>query len=248
MLSRPSSLLRPPPTPSRLPATSRIAGYRQTHSASPQDAGRGGPLQFPRRPVLTFHAPCAGGVPRHLLQGLRGAFHGLRPYPRARLSLAPAFAGHITTLQASLHAADRQIDPPRFGRRHFGRPRGLHYRGPWRLPGPDLHRLVVVSFSLGYVMFTPLHSWRPSCWTHGIFVGSHGPSGNLRVIFLCPSAGPSRVPRLISGSPADRARTGCRRSRRSWFRPGVVPAEFLSWRGRCGSSVATGPRRAPRRS
>jgi len=81
--------------------------------------------------------------------------------PRARLSLSPAFAGHMTTLQASLHDADRQIAPPRFGPRHFGRPRGLHYRGPWRLPGPDLHRLVVVSFSLGYVMAAPLHSWRP---------------------------------------------------------------------------------------
>jgi hypothetical protein len=34
--------------------------------------------------------------------------------PRARLSLSPAFAGHMTTLQASLHVADRQIAPPRF--------------------------------------------------------------------------------------------------------------------------------------
>jgi hypothetical protein len=50
--------------------------------------------------------------------------------------------------------------------RHLYRPRGLHYRGPWCLPGPDLHRLVIVSLSLGYVMLTPLCSWRPSCWTH----------------------------------------------------------------------------------
>ena len=37
-------------------------------------------------------------------------------YPRARLSLRPACTGpHITTLQASLDVADRQVAPPRFG-------------------------------------------------------------------------------------------------------------------------------------
>jgi hypothetical protein len=44
---------------------------------------------------------------------------------------------------------------------YLGRPRGLHYRGPWRLWDPDLHRLVVVSFSLGYVMAAPLQALRP---------------------------------------------------------------------------------------
>jgi len=27
---------------------------------------------------------------------------------------------------------------------------GISYRGPWRLPGPDSHRLAALSFSLGY--------------------------------------------------------------------------------------------------
>lgn len=27
---------------------------------------------------------------------------------------------------------------------------GTSYRGPWRLPGPDSHRLAALSFSLGY--------------------------------------------------------------------------------------------------
>ena len=37
-------------------------------------------------------------------------------------------------------------------RRPLDRRRGLRYQGPWRLPGPDFHRLAVVSLSLGYVM------------------------------------------------------------------------------------------------
>ena len=44
--------------------------------------------------------------------------------------------------------------------------RGPHYRGPWRLPEPDSHRLAALSLSLGYVTTTSLLSWRPSCWTH----------------------------------------------------------------------------------
>ena len=44
--------------------------------------------------------------------------------------------------------------------------RGLHYRGPWRLPGPDSHRPAALSLSLSYVTTTSLSSWRPSCWTH----------------------------------------------------------------------------------
>jgi hypothetical protein len=36
-------------------------------------------------------------------------------FPQARLSLCPAFTGHITALQASLDVADRQIAPLRFG-------------------------------------------------------------------------------------------------------------------------------------
>jgi hypothetical protein len=44
--------------------------------------------------------------------------------------------------------------------------RGPHYRGPWRLPGPDSHRLAALSLSLSYVTTTSMSSWRPSCWTH----------------------------------------------------------------------------------
>jgi hypothetical protein len=40
--------------------------------------------------------------------------------------------------------------PPR--PRDLARHRGPRYRGPWRLPGPDSHRLAAVSLSLGYVV------------------------------------------------------------------------------------------------
>ena len=49
-------------------------------------------------------------------------------------------------------------------------------------------------------------------------------------------------------SPAGRDRSGFRRSRRSSSRPGGGASRAPAWRGRCGSSAATGPRQAPRRS
>src|SRR6266498_5774699 len=80
----------------------------------PQTRGQGGPLQFPRQPSdrSTPHAP--GGswapAPGSLVPSLAFA------HPtRARLLLGPARAGvFVTTLQASLHAADRSVVPPRF--------------------------------------------------------------------------------------------------------------------------------------
>ena len=42
--------------------------------------------------------------------------------------------------------------PLRFDRRDLSRPREPCYGGPWRLPGPDLHRLAGDSLSLGYAI------------------------------------------------------------------------------------------------
>jgi len=51
MLSRPSSLLRPPPTPSRPPTTSRVTPVIDAlASRRPQQRGRGGSPQFPGQP------------------------------------------------------------------------------------------------------------------------------------------------------------------------------------------------------
>src|SRR5829696_86668 len=46
--------------------------------------------------------------------------------------------------------------PPR--PRALARRRECCYRGPWRLPGPDSHRLAAVSLSLGYVV-APSFRW-----------------------------------------------------------------------------------------
>src|SRR6266704_984067 len=50
-------------------------------------------------------------------------------------------------------------------RRDLARRREPRYQGPWRLPGPDSHRLAAISLSLGYAVFL-LSLWRPNCWTH----------------------------------------------------------------------------------
>jgi hypothetical protein len=77
---------------------------------------------------------------------------------QARLPLGPLARGFLTTLQASLHAADRSVARPLRGglppprRRDLARRRECCYRGPWRLPGPDSHRLAAVSLPLGYVV------------------------------------------------------------------------------------------------
>jgi len=48
------------------------------------------------------------------------------------------------------------LPPPR--PRGLARRRECCYRGPWRLPGPDSHRLAAVSLSLGYVV-APSFRW-----------------------------------------------------------------------------------------
>src|ERR671937_1342938 len=58
------------------------------------------------------------------------------------------------------------LPPPR--RRGLARRRECCYRGPWRLPGPDSHRLAAVSLSLGHVVALLLSVLlgAPSYWTH----------------------------------------------------------------------------------
>src|SRR5215203_5237895 len=55
-----------------------------------------------------------------------------------------------------LRTGQLRCAPPR--RRDLARRRGPRYRGPWRLPGPDSHRLAAVSLSLGYVV-VPSFRW-----------------------------------------------------------------------------------------
>ena len=90
----------------------------------------------------------------------------------ARLPLVPLSRVSLTTPQTSLHAVDRPVATPSMGvvaplrHRAFARRREPRYRGPWRLPGPDFHRLAALSLSPGYVIASSSMSWRPSYWTH----------------------------------------------------------------------------------
>ena len=95
--------------------------------------------------------------------------------------------------------ADRPSSPPASPAASQPTP-GLRYRGPWRLPGPGFHRLAVESLSLGYVIFAPLRSWRPSCWRTWIegwwalqarFQGSD-PRG-IQKSMKCRPAAPTRL-------------------------------------------------------
>src|SRR5215212_12185225 len=63
--------------------------------------------------------------------------------------------------------------------RDLARRRECCYRGPWRLPGPDSHRLAAVSLSLGYVV-VPSFRWSSApelldAHSAGIATRSSGP-------------------------------------------------------------------------
>ncbi len=160
----PRPLIRPPPTPSRPPVPSRAPGYRQARSRTPQARGRVGPLQFPRRPSDRSTPPTPEGpsvpAPSSQVPSLAFADTASGSAPSCPLS------GKITTLQASRNVADRPVASTPLRRRPLNQPRGLHYRGPWHLPGPDSHRLAIVNLSLGYVMRSSPLTRRPSYWTH----------------------------------------------------------------------------------
>ena len=79
--------------------------------------------------------------------------------PRTRLPLVPPHGGfgNDATDFASCCGPISRSPPHRdfvapLRRRHLCRRREPCYQGPWRLPGPDSHRLAAVNFSLGYVI------------------------------------------------------------------------------------------------
>ena len=101
--------------------------------------------------LLVVPRPLRRRVLRHPLQD-----PWCLPWPspsqvRARLPLGPLARLVLTTLQASRDVADRPVASAPLRRQPLDRRRGPRYRGPWRLPGPDFHRLATVSLSFGYV-------------------------------------------------------------------------------------------------
>lgn len=107
------AVLRPPPTPTRHPSTSRrkpVIG-RDSPVDIPQPPGRGGPPQFPPSPSRRSTPRTPGGS-----SGLRSRLFApsvaFAVIPAARLLLYPPAGGPLTTRQASLDAADRRVAPP----------------------------------------------------------------------------------------------------------------------------------------
>src|SRR5215212_7074806 len=104
--------------------------------------------------------------------------------------------------------------PPR--PRDLARRRGPRYRGPWRLPGPDSHRLAAVSLALGYTSLLLSSLRRPSYWTHI-------PAESPVVAMLAAGRPGSGRPRGAAWTPTHAARARVkgrrRRSRRDAKRP-----------------------------
>ena len=68
----------------------------------------------PATPFCPFHVPYAGGF-FGICSRFPDAFHGLRQiHTGSAPSLSHPSAGALTTLQTSLHAADRTVASPRF--------------------------------------------------------------------------------------------------------------------------------------
>jgi hypothetical protein len=127
-----------------------------------------------------------------------GAFRGLRPNPTGSALPFSCFRRpHDDTASFTSCCGPPHCSTP-LRTRHLGRPRGFRYRGPWRLPGPDLHRLVVVSFPLGCVMAAPLQARRPELLDARDFRGIPGSFGQPSRRY--PTA-PFRLRRRINLSP-----------------------------------------------
>lgn len=113
------------------------ARLKDRPACRPKFPGRVGPLQFPRQPSGRSTSPTPEGL-HHPLQDLR-CLPWPSPNPHRLGSLLSLLAQEsFTTLQTSLHAADRSFPPPRFDGGLSTDAGGSRWRAtPWRLPGPD---------------------------------------------------------------------------------------------------------------
>jgi hypothetical protein len=165
VLSRPSSLLRPPPTPSRLPTTSPSRAYRSARYPSAADRAEEG-LPSSQDNPLTVPRPLRREVPQRPLQDqerlpwpspIRDRFGSSFTRPKTRLPIDVAgFASCCGPASCSTPLRTRPLNHAR----------GLHYRGPWRLPVPDSHQQAASSFTPGYTITTSSLSRRPNYWAH----------------------------------------------------------------------------------
>ena len=159
LLSSPSPLLWPPPTPAPLSPTSSgtpLIGFDAPGhptgwlSRRVSLLGRRRVSPVPTTTLPPFHVPYAAGF-------FGAAFPSASPLPwpsphRAGLGSRLLPYGHlVSTRQTSLYAADWWVAPSfKKARSHASTPGSLRtpvgcYRGTWLLLRPDSHRLVVVN-------------------------------------------------------------------------------------------------------
>src|SRR6266536_3559586 len=110
VLSRPSPVLRPPPTPSRLGATSRSTVIRTGCSQAAAPGAEEG-LPSSRHHLPHVPRPLRREVPRRCTSRLFPSSMAFALLLRARLLLGPFRVG-LTTRQASLDAAVRTVASP----------------------------------------------------------------------------------------------------------------------------------------
>lgn len=149
------------------------AGYRQATLPGPQYPGPRRLSPVPRTTFRPFHAPYAGKFfddrsrSEIVFRGLRQTSTGSAPpWPARGRGLNHDAAGFTSCCGLV------GCTPPR-GACHststspFRATPGVSYRGPWRLPGPDFHRLAILSLSSGYIVHIPSElGRRPDCWTY----------------------------------------------------------------------------------
>ena len=154
--------LWPPPTSSRPPGTSRGTGYRQASLPATRRGGAEEDLPISEDNHLTVPSPLRRRVPRCPLPDPRHLPWPSPTRPAARLPLGPPYGGEsMTTLVRPRSRGDLERLVPaartRYGpvscstplrTRPLDHARGCPYRGPGRLPGPDLPWLAISS-SLG---------------------------------------------------------------------------------------------------
>lgn len=132
----------------RRPAPGSPVIGRASLSATPQTTGSRRLSRVPRTTFRAFSAPIRRRVPqRPLLEQERFPW----PSPSAQRlgSLFPRLtAGAFDdAYQGFTHVADRTIDPAPLRTQPLDHARGLRYRGPRRLPGPDSHRQAALNLS-----------------------------------------------------------------------------------------------------
>lgn len=139
--------------PGRSPISRLVTGYRTPRSdESPQSPGRGRPPLFPPSPSQRS-APSTPRSSSRLNSRFCTASMAFTLKDGARLSFDPAAHGHFhdaadfASCCGPLSCSPLQgLSTLHFDAGRFPPTSAVCYRAPWRLPGPDSHRLATTSF------------------------------------------------------------------------------------------------------